>query len=227
MRRALRRLEDGESRAPGQVSVREPAVGHVQGREIGEVHRRVRHRPAAIVHVAGMHREERGFRRVPVLRQPDVGLKRKPAEAGELRLEVFTRVGKDRDRQLVRAEAKPLGLHSVDRLDELGLDRAGDLGGGAHLGKAAKCALGDRGAVHGRETVRDDDVRRGVDPVEKAGQRRHREARDEEDGREPRCAGPLEDPDHAVLDLERHRCCILGEKCHLPARLRRENAARQ
>ena len=58
MGRALRCLEECDRRGPGQVLGPEAAVGQMQGGEIGEVHRRIGHRPAAIVHIAGVHGEE-------------------------------------------------------------------------------------------------------------------------------------------------------------------------
>ena len=158
VQRALQRLEQRERRLPWQACGFRPGIGGMQRRHIGEVQGRDRHVPRPVVHIAGVHGEEGGLKGCDLADQPHAVLMRDAADAGDFGVECRLITGKDGDGHLVDAKPELAAFGFVGGLEELGLDRGGDVLGGPHLRDAAFHPFGDAAALDRRVAVGDDGV---------------------------------------------------------------------
>ena len=126
-----------------------------------------------------------------------VGIDRK------LRLERIPCLRKDRDRQLVGAEAESATFGLVGGLEELGFHRGRDVLGRTHLGDATLDPLGDAAAFDRGVGMSDDRVLRGPKCIEHAGPGRGGVGFDIEDGGEPGRRSAFLDFDDALAEVYR------------------------
>ena len=133
----MQRLKQRERRLPGQAGSFGPGISGVQRCHVGKVERRDRHVPRPIIHVAGMHGEERCLKGCDFPDETHAVLMRDAANAGDLGIERRLISGKDRDGHLVDAKPELAAFGLVGGLEELGLNRGGDVFGGSHLRDAA------------------------------------------------------------------------------------------
>jgi hypothetical protein len=87
VQRALQRLEQRDRRCPGQARLLGAGVGRMQRRHIGEIDRRHRHVARPVIHIAGVHGEERRLERCDFAHEPHAVLMRDAADAGDLGVE--------------------------------------------------------------------------------------------------------------------------------------------
>ena len=211
VQRALQRLKQRERRLPWQARGVRPGISGMQRRHIGEVQGRHRHVPRPVSHIAGVHREEGRLEGGDLADEAHAVLVRDAADAGDFGVERHLIPGKDRDGHLVDAEPKLATLGLVGGLKELGLNRGGDVLGGAHLGDPAFDPFGDAAALDRRVAVGDDGVAAGPERIEHPGPGRGRVGFDIEDSADAGRVCPLLHGELALAKVNGGCAGILGE----------------
>lgn len=97
VQRALKCLKQRQRRSPGQARGFRPGIGGMECRHIGEVYGRHCHVARPVIHIAGMHREERSLEGGDLANQPHAILMGDATDAGDFGIQSRLITGKDGD----------------------------------------------------------------------------------------------------------------------------------